>query len=165
MAHIIYLMKGADGWPLEPLITENYEYIGEVVHEDLELIFRAMNGVDGSEIEHYLKEFKCRSLSVGDVVHCDHGTFICERMGWKDLHKDPATLAFGQSMEVLECEFCDNIAELGTSYCEECDLKDCRCGERAIPGSAKFCEPCAIDEEACRGDALYDQMKDDRLIP
>ena len=165
MAHIIHLMRGPDGRELPPLIAENYEYIGEVVHEDLELIFRAMNAVDGSEIEHYLKEFKCRSLSVGDVVHCNHGTFLCENTGWKDLHKDPATLAFGQAMEILECDMCQKPAELGTSYCEECDLKDCVCGMRAIPKDDKFCEPCAIDEEACAGDALYDQMKDDRLIP
>ena len=165
MAHIIHLMKGPDGWPLEPLIAENYEYIGEVVHEDLELIFRAMNCVDGSEIEHYLKEFKCRSLSVGDVVHCDHGTFICERVGWKDLHKDPDTLEFGRAMEIMPCDMCQKPSELGTSYCEECDLKDCACGDCPIPKDDKQCRACAVDEEACYGDALYDQMRDDKYIP
>ena len=85
MAHIFYLKSGNFGQPPSPLIASAYDYIGEVKFEDLETIFRAMNAFDGSDIEKYLAEFQCRSMSVGDIVACDHGTFICAAAGWKQL--------------------------------------------------------------------------------
>ena len=165
MAHIYHLKRGIDTWEPIPLETKNYEYIGEIPFEDLDTVFRAMNAVDGSDIEKHLKSFRCRSLSVGDVVVVEHGTFLCERVGWKNLNKDPDTKTFAHDMEPTICEFCENIAEEGTPFCEDCDCKYCECGDTVIPGGDRLCRPCAIDEEACRGDALYDQMKDDRLIP
>tara|TARA_Y100000034_G_scaffold1017_1_gene1286 strand:+ start:7432 stop:7701 length:270 start_codon:yes stop_codon:yes gene_type:complete len=51
-----------------------------------EEIFRMMNRVDGSEIEHYLEEFQCRSMSMGDIVELTDGRhFICDAVGWREL--------------------------------------------------------------------------------
>jgi hypothetical protein len=48
--------------------------------------FRMMNRVDGSEIEHYLDRFGCRSMSVGDLIQLSDGrTFRCEAIGWKEI--------------------------------------------------------------------------------
>ena len=152
MAHIYYLKRGSDRFLLPPLIAENYEYIGEVEHEDLELIFRAMNGVDGSDIEKHLKEFKCRSLSVGDVVDCEHGVFICENNGWKNLHDDPETLEFGRAMETVLCEFCSTRAATSEPFsCDQCNVKECKCGE-IINLDDLECRQCHDDGLAEEGD-------------
>ena len=49
----------------------------------LETIFRMMNCVDGSACEHYLREFKERSMCVGDMVEMNNTTYICDSIGWK----------------------------------------------------------------------------------
>jgi hypothetical protein len=55
-----------------------------------ERVFRMMNRVDGSEIEHYLDKFQCRSLSVGDLVGFPDGRiFCCDMTGWREI--TPAT--------------------------------------------------------------------------
>ncbi len=53
------------------------------VKQDLETVFRYMNGVDGSEIEHQLQTFGCRDMSMGDIVEFANGEqYRCEGCGF-----------------------------------------------------------------------------------
>jgi len=49
--------------------------------EKLEHIFRAFNCVDGSEIEA-VDSYKCRSMSIGDIVGIDGIYWLCQPAGW-----------------------------------------------------------------------------------
>lgn len=80
--------KGSFGSEDEVVNTLAIPSLGDV-YEDLETIFRYMNHVDGSEIESQLMSFKCRSMSVGDIVEYNDGeSYICENIGFKPLEKE-----------------------------------------------------------------------------
>lgn len=48
----------------------------------LDMVFRAMNGVDGTEANVALK---VRSMSVGDIAEIDGALWRCENVGWSQL--------------------------------------------------------------------------------
>ena len=51
--------------------------------KNLEYIYRAMNRVDGSQIEANLDKYKVRSMCAGDMVRMDGKLYICDGTGWK----------------------------------------------------------------------------------
>jgi len=55
------------------------------VQHYLEMVFRMMNAVDGSDIEKYLKRYQCRSMSVGDMARVQGIWFIVKSVGWQQL--------------------------------------------------------------------------------
>lgn len=65
-----------------------YERVACVEAAHLEDLFRRMNCVDGSDIEYVGRgKLEIRSLSVGDVVVCQEGTYLCAGCGWDDVTK------------------------------------------------------------------------------
>ena len=85
-------------WEEDTLSPDKYEYVGEIEQDDLGDIYRAMNHVDGSEVEAALQAFGVRSMSPGDIAVTDEGIFLCARSGWKDLYEDPATREFSMTL-------------------------------------------------------------------
>jgi hypothetical protein len=66
----------------ETVKRSDFSKITELEAEDLEVVFRRMNVVDGSDIE-LPQKLKCRSLSVGDVVEDSTGApHYCASIGW-----------------------------------------------------------------------------------
>lgn len=55
----------------------------EPTSDKLELIWRMMNCVDGSEIESQHKAMGIRSMCAGDMIEMDGLTFICEGIGFR----------------------------------------------------------------------------------
>ena len=99
MAHIWYRKEDV-GSP-SPLSVTNYKYVGEIPHEELEDVFRAMNHVDGSDIERDLNNFGVRSMSVGDIVVNEQGSFLCDRVGWVNLMDDPGRKEFALALAIF----------------------------------------------------------------
>jgi len=58
------------------------ERAGATIPEYLDLVFRMMNAVDGSLTEWYLRQYQCRSMSVGDLVKILDQWFIVRPIGW-----------------------------------------------------------------------------------
>lgn len=92
MAHIWY--RKNDVGNTEPLLLDNYTYVGEIPYDTPGEVFRAMNAVDGSEIEQHLQEFGVRSMSVGDIAITEEGSFLCDRVGWLNMMDDPKLKEF-----------------------------------------------------------------------
>jgi len=58
--------------------------------EILDIVYRMINRVDGSPIEHLIEQFECRSMSVGDIVTIGNNrtpgnnrTYRCAMAGWE----------------------------------------------------------------------------------
>ena len=91
-ATIVY-PKGSFGSEIEQRLKIELEVTPVMMHDPvrsgvLENIFRMMNRVDGSDIEHYLKKYECRSMSVGDRVEFEGGTiWYCSPAGWKEVFR------------------------------------------------------------------------------
>lgn len=91
MAHIWY--RTEEVGRIEPLDISNYRYIGEIPY-GMENVFRAMNHVDGSEVESHLREFRVRSMSVGDIAITEEGSFLCNYAGWINMMDNPSLKEF-----------------------------------------------------------------------
>jgi len=61
------------------------EQHGFETEDYLDIGFRMMNAVDGSYTERYLKKYRCRSMSVGDLVCIEGAWFIVKPVGWQQL--------------------------------------------------------------------------------
>jgi hypothetical protein len=92
MAHVWY--RKNDIGNTEPLLLDNYSYVGEIPYDHPEAVFRAMNHVDGSEIESHLRGFGVRSMSVGDIAITEEGSFLCDNAGWINMMDDPKLKEF-----------------------------------------------------------------------
>jgi hypothetical protein len=51
-------------------------------HHFLEATFRMMNAVDGGPLERYLRQYQCRSMSVGDLAKVEDRWYRVEGIGW-----------------------------------------------------------------------------------
>jgi len=90
MATIFYSKRS----PFEPklypgVLYTSYDPICELPTDDLEVIFREMNVVDGREIPITLR---VRSMSVGDLVVVNGKGYLCAGSGWEPA---PETLVGG----------------------------------------------------------------------
>lgn len=90
MATIFYGKRN----PFNPTLYPDVMYtsfvpVCELPTDDLEVIFREMNVVDGMEIPI---DLKVRSLSVGDLVVVDGKGYLCAGCGWEPA---PETLVGG----------------------------------------------------------------------
>jgi hypothetical protein len=73
-----YMLDGCKANP------DMYEKVACVQATDKEDLFRRMNVVDGSEQEYVGRgKLEIRSLSVGDVVVSEEGTYLCAGVGWE----------------------------------------------------------------------------------
>ena len=108
-AELRHSLRSSDALPrsvMSAALMGMYHHGLTVQADNLEQVFAYDNGAPHGEVARVTPIYHCRglpSLSVGDVVVCETGVYVCASMGWAALPKE-AALGFAVMAKRIACQ-------------------------------------------------------------